>query len=117
MPTAKRRGLLLVMIDIDPAHEGEFHRWYNEEHLPERLACPGFLNGRRFIAVEGEPKYLALYDLEDAAVLQSEAYQKIFPPSEWTKKVSKHFLRVVRNVYEEITPEEAGRPPTRPAQR
>jgi hypothetical protein len=117
MPTAKRPGLLLVMIDVDPAHEEEFHRWYNEEHLPERLACPGFLNGRRFIAMEGEPKYLALYDLEDTAVLQSEAYQKIFPPSEWTKTISKHFFRVVRNVYEDITPDGADRPPAKPAQR
>ena len=100
----KRRGLLLVMIEVDPAHEEEFNRWYNEEHFPERQACPGFLGARRFVAVEGEPKYLALYDLESPEVLQSAAYQKIYPPSDWTKQVSKHFLRTVRNVYEEITP-------------
>jgi hypothetical protein len=41
------RGLLLVMIDIDPAYEAEFNRWYKEEHYPERMACPGFLTGRR----------------------------------------------------------------------
>ena len=103
MVTEERRGLLLVMIDIDPEHEAEFNRWYNEEHFPERLACPGFLSGRRFVAREGEPKYLALYDLESPDVLQSEDYQKIYPPSEWTKSISKHFLRVVRNVYSEIT--------------
>jgi hypothetical protein len=100
----KRRGLLLVMIEVDPAHEEEFNRWYNEEHLPERKACPGFLSARRFVAVEGEPKYLALYDLESPEVLTSEAYQKIYPPSAWTKKVSQHFLRTVRNVYVETPP-------------
>jgi hypothetical protein len=99
-----RRGLLLVMIEVDPAHEDEFNRWYNDEHLPERKACPGFLSARRFVAVEGEPKYLALYELESPEVLQSAAYQKIYPPSDWTKQVSKHFLRTVRNVYEEFTP-------------
>lgn len=104
-----RRGLLLVMIDVDPAHEEEFNRWYDEEHLPERLACPGFLSGRRFVALEGEPKYLALYDLESVDVLQSPEYQKIYPPSAWTKRVSKHFLKAVRNVYVELTPE-AGTP-------
>ena len=36
-------GLLLFMTDIDPAHESEFHRWYEEEHIPERMAIPGFL--------------------------------------------------------------------------
>jgi hypothetical protein len=104
-----RRGLLLVMIDVDPEHEEEFNRWYNEEHLPERLSCPGFLSGRRFIALEGGPKYLALYDLESPEVLQADAYQKIFGPSDWTKRISKHFIRTVRNVYLEITPEEAGK--------
>jgi 3-oxoadipate enol-lactonase len=110
------RGLLLVMIDVDPAHEAEFNRWYNEEHLPERRACPGFLSARRFIALEGEPKYLALYDLESPEVLQSPEYQKIYPPSEWTKAVSKHFLRAIRTVYAEM-PEVPPGPPARPAER
>lgn len=107
MPEEKRRGLLLVMIDIEPEHEEEFNRWYNEEHLPERLACPGFLSGRRFVSVEGAPKYLALYDLESPDVLQSEAYRKIWGPSEWTQRISKHFVRSVRNVYLEIEPKSA----------
>ena len=107
MPEEKRHGLLLVMIDIEPEFEEEFNRWYNEEHLPERLACPGFLSGRRFVSVEGAPKYLALYDLESPDVLQSEAYRKIWGPSEWTQQISKHFLRSVRNVYLEIEPRTA----------
>jgi len=102
MANDQARGLLLVMIDIDPAFEDEFNRWYKEEHYPERMACPGFLSGRRFVAVEGGPKYLAIYDLESPAVLQSADYMKIFPPSAWTKSISQHFLNAVRNVYQEI---------------
>jgi hypothetical protein len=98
-------GLLLVMIDIDPAYEEEFYRGYVEEHFPERMQCPGFLSARRFVSVEGEPKYLAFYELEDPSVLESEAYQRIFPPSEWTKKLTPHFSTLVRNVYRDITPE------------
>ena len=108
MSEEKGRGLLLVMIDIDPEHEEEFNRWYNEEHLPERLACPGFLSGRRFVSVEGTPKYLALYDLESPDVLQSADYQKIFGPSAWTQRISKHFSHLVRNVYVETTPKDGG---------
>ena len=33
-------GLLLFMTDIDPAREDEFNRWYEEEHLGERMAIP-----------------------------------------------------------------------------
>ena len=54
------KGLLLMMTDIDPAHEEDFNLWYEEEHLDERMAIPGFINARRFTALEGGPKYLAL---------------------------------------------------------
>ena len=72
-----QNGLLLFMTDIDAAHEAEFHRWYEEEHLTERMAIPGFITARRFQAIEGGPKYLALYDLETPDVLQSAAYRHI----------------------------------------
>ena len=95
-------GLLLVMIDIDPAYEEDFNRWYEEEHLPERLGCPGFLSARRFVSVEGEPKYLALYELDNPEVLETDAYKAMQPPTEWTRRVSPHWTSYVRNVYREI---------------
>lgn len=104
LSTSRGSGLLLVMIDVDPDHEDDFNRWYDEEHVPERLACEGFLSARRFVAVEGEPKYLAIYELESPEVLQGEAYGRLSPPSDWTERVSAHFLSSVRNVYREITP-------------
>lgn len=99
-----KRGLLLVMIDIEPEHEADFNRWYEQEHFPERLNCPGFLSARRFMAVEGGPKYLAIFDLENPEVLESEAYKAILGPSEWTKRVESNFTSRVRNVYVEIPP-------------
>ncbi|HET9715768.1 MAG TPA: hypothetical protein VFP60_06235 [Pseudolabrys sp.] len=95
------RGLLLFMTDIDPALEDEFNRWYEEEHLPEREAIPGFLSARRFRAVEGEPKYLALYDLESTAVLQSPPYLQISGTnrSSWTRRMESMFTNARRNVY------------------
>jgi hypothetical protein len=95
------RGLLLVMADIDPANENDFNRWYEEEHLAERMAIPGFLTARRFTAVEGAPKYLALYDLESLDVLKSEAYRHIVGPgkSAWTRRIEPLFHNFRRNVY------------------
>lgn len=104
--TEKRgAGLLLVMIDIDPEYEDEFNRWYNTEHFPERVACEGFLSARRYVAVEGSPKYLAIYELESPEVIGGEAYARLSPPSEWTTRISRQFLHSVRNVYRDITPE------------
>jgi len=102
MDQAKPRGLLLVMIDVEPEHEADFNRWYNEEHVPERLSVPGFLNARRFVAIEGGPKYLALYDLETPDVLHTEAYTQLLAGTPWTNETKKHWIRSVRNVYVEI---------------
>jgi hypothetical protein len=95
------RGLLAVWTDI-PAHiEDDFNRWYDEEHLAERLGVPGFLNARRYRALQGTPKYFALYDTVDAQVLQSEPYLRVLNNSTpWTQRVRPHFQNFVRNEYE-----------------
>jgi hypothetical protein len=46
--TLKGAGLLMVWADVPADKEEEFNRWYNEEHLQERLAVPGFLSGARY---------------------------------------------------------------------
>jgi len=62
-----RRDLInVVSVDIGDDHAAEFSRWYNEVHFPEILACPGWLGGRRYECVDGEPRFVAIYDLEDA---------------------------------------------------
>jgi hypothetical protein len=98
-------GLLLVMMEVDREYEDEFNRWFDEEHLPERLGCPGFLSGRRYRVVDGEPTYLAIYELESTEVLESDAYRQMLPPSAWMQRVSPGFTKIVRNVYVEITPD------------
>ena len=70
------RGLLLTLTEPPAGMEEEFNAWYDEEHLPERLSIPGFLSARRWVAdcAPGEGKYLATYELDSPAVLQSAAY-------------------------------------------
>src|SRR6201988_2632280 len=57
MPIAGQ-GMLLTSMDIDSLHEAEFNRWYDREHLEERVAIDGFLEARRYIAHVGKPKSL-----------------------------------------------------------
>ncbi|MCL4187100.1 MAG: hypothetical protein KJZ85_05780 [Rhodobacteraceae bacterium] len=87
-------GFLLVMMQPPPAMEEEFNAWYDTEHVPERRAVPGFLTGERFVALDGHPRYLALYDLDDPAVLDSPAYRAVagenFSP--WTRRVTGRVL-------------------------
>ena len=55
MPLAGK-GMLLTSMDIDPSDEAEFNRWYDREHLEERVAIDGFLEARRYVAHQGQPE-------------------------------------------------------------
>jgi hypothetical protein len=66
-----RRGLLLTLTEPPPGMEEEFNAWYDEEHLPERLAIPGFRSARRWVAGR---TYLATYELDSPEVLSSAPY-------------------------------------------
>ena len=70
--------IMAVMMHVDPEHEEEFNRWYDEEHLLERMEIPGYISARRFKLEEGEGmlNFLCIWELEDASPLQSEEYQR-----------------------------------------
>ena len=74
MPIAGK-GMLLTSMDVDAANEAEFNRWYDREHLEERVAIDGFLEARRYIAHQAHPKYLSLYSTATFDVLDSPAYR------------------------------------------
>ena len=60
MTTGNQRGLMnaellsIVSVDVERAVEAEFNKWYNDIHIPEVLACPGWLWGSRYVSTEGE---------------------------------------------------------------
>jgi hypothetical protein len=98
MPLAGK-GMLLTSMDIDPSDEAEFNRWYDREHLEERVAIDGFLEARRYVAHEGSPKYLCLYSTATFEVLDSPAYRaKLANPTDWSKKTMARFKNMIRAV-------------------
>jgi hypothetical protein len=104
----KGSGILMVWCDVPADKDAEFNRWYNEEHIAERLAIPGFLSAARYEALKGGPKHLAVYELDNANVIQSEAYKKVAAnPTEWTKKIGPQASATtfIRNVYTMIHPQ------------
>jgi hypothetical protein len=98
MPMAGK-GMLLTSMDIDSVHEAEFNRWYDREHLEERVAIDGFLEARRYVAHDGKPKYLCLYSTASFEVLDSPAYRaKLANQSEWSRKTMARFKNMIRAV-------------------
>lgn len=103
-PERSSSGLLLVMTDIPAELDAEFNSWYDTEHVPERLAIPGFVSARRYRAVTGSPRYLALYELESPDVVETPAYRYWIEEGEtpWTRRMQQHFVDYTRNVYAEL---------------
>jgi hypothetical protein len=51
MPMSKLPNCLLVVTaEVDAEVEADWNRWYDEVHLPDALACPGVLSGRRYLS-------------------------------------------------------------------
>src|SRR6516162_11856021 len=98
MPIAGK-GMLLTSMDVDAAHEEDLNRWYDREHLEERVAIDGFLEARRYVAHAGSPKNLFLYSTKTLDVLDSPAYRaRLSNPTEWSKKTMARFKNMIRAV-------------------
>ncbi|OKO68924.1 DUF4286 family protein [Bradyrhizobium sp. NAS96.2] len=103
MPIAGQ-GMLLTSMDIDSLHEAEFNRWYDREHLEERVAIDGFEEARRYVAQDGKgddgrPKYLSLYSTATFDVLESPAYRKALAnQTDWSKTNIARFQNMIRGV-------------------
>ena len=98
MPLAGK-GMLLTSMNIEPSEEPEFNRWYDREHLEERVAIPGFLEARRYVAHQGNPKYLSLYSTETFEVLDSPAYRiALANQTAWSKTNIARFKNMIRGV-------------------
>jgi hypothetical protein len=98
MPIAGK-GMLLTSMDVDAADETELNRWYDREHLEERVAIEGFLEARRYVAHSGSPRFLFLYSTKTVEVLDSPAYRaRLNNPTEWSKKTMARFKNMIRAV-------------------
>ncbi len=93
------KAVLAVWTDARPDGDADFNEWYNRQHVNERCDVPGFLSGRRYRAISGRPRYMALYDTVGADVLASEPYRKALNnPTAWTQQVMPSFHNMTRAV-------------------
>jgi hypothetical protein len=57
-----------LIVSSGPAEgrEDEYNDWYDNIHLPEFVALPGVISGRRFkVVADGKPTYSAIYELAE----------------------------------------------------
>jgi hypothetical protein len=74
----------------------QYHQWY-EQHIRALLAVKGVQQARRFESIDGDMRYMAMYEIDDFNVFSSPEYRAVgrFGAME-------PHVRFTRNVYREI---------------
>ena len=88
LPEAHRISGMANAIQIGrmniPCHiEQEWNHWYNTIYIPNYETVSGVIKGRRFKAVEGNPKYMTFYEMSSPQTSQS---------AEWYEQQNAHPL-------------------------
>lgn len=92
-------GVLAIWNGVEAGADDDFVEWHVLEHIPERVGVPGFLRGRRYVALEGHPSYFNFYETADPGVLTSAAYnQRLDSPSDWTRRNIARFRDTCRTI-------------------
>jgi hypothetical protein len=93
------KGALAIWNGIAAGADAEFIEWHVKEHMPERVALPGFLCGRRYSAIDGTPAYFNFYEVSEPAVLRSDSYlARLNDPSPWTRRIVANFTETSRTL-------------------
>ena len=74
--------ICVVTTDIDRAVEEGFNEWY-EQHIIDVVQQPGWVRATRYRCLDGEPRYMAIYDIA------SRAQGAIGSYSEWPEAMKR----------------------------
>ena len=106
--TEESDGLLLIAEDVDLSKEEEINQWHVKEHIPSSMDIASIINVRRFVCVEGSPKYLTLYETEEVDSFKDDDCKRVFEERasklrESTKNVRRHvYKKYVERSYDHI---------------
>ena len=113
---AKAKYIFIASMDVEPDKDAIFNEVYDTEHIPLILKVPGVISARRCqtvplvmiiggerkaLVAEGEPRYSAIYELESAEVLVSDAWAKAVDAGRWPGEV-RPYTRNRRHVLKKL---------------
>jgi hypothetical protein len=94
-------ALFLVRMDVAHDHEATFNTIYDREHIPALAAVPGVRRATRYHNPSPtDPRYLAAYEIDSPAVVDSAAWKAASESGEWPHRVRPHTMNRHRAVYE-----------------
>lgn len=104
-------AILFSEMTPDAAWEDEFNEWYDQEHIPLRMAVSGFRSAQRY-RIQGKRNYLVVYEMDSPGVLKSPAYLSVKNnPSDRTRRMLGSVTGFTRYIAEETGNYTRGIPP------
>jgi hypothetical protein len=107
----------VVQMDVPATLEAEFNRIYDEDHVPTILKVPGVRSCARYrldhSTVPLMPRYLAIYEVDNAAVIDSPAWTEASDKGEWKPNIRPHTTNRWHTVFERTAGTPIGMPGSR----
>jgi hypothetical protein len=91
-----------VAIDVEAQKEDLLNELYDTEHIPLLLTLPGVTNVVRYRAVEGNPRYLALYEIEHPDIPTTKDWIVASDTGRWRLEVKPYTYNRSFVVYEAV---------------
>ena len=98
--------IYVVQMNIPAAHEAEFNRIYDTEHVPMLSKVPGVHKVSRYrLEKTNDPsmqKYLAVYEIDSPAIVDSKEWEVAGAWGDWATKIRPHTTERHHSLFEKI---------------
>jgi hypothetical protein len=101
-------ALLVGRMSVPPGLDADFNQAYNQERMPLYRSIPGYIRGRRFTALMGEPQYITVHECQSPAVADSPEWEAVRAAKTpvWSSKIQPQMAHTTGSpgVYTRIFP-------------
>ena len=96
--------IYIAAMDVEPDKEAAFNEGYDTEHIPTILKVPGVISATWYEVVSGDPKYMALYEVETPDLPESEIFRAATNEGRWPTEIRPFTRNRYHAVYKVINP-------------
>jgi hypothetical protein len=98
--------IYVVQMNIPAQHEADFNRVYDTEHVQMLSKVPGVHKVSRYRLEQsndpGMQKYLAIYEIDSPAVVDSAAWKQAGEWGDWASKIRPHTTERHHSFFQKI---------------
>ena len=98
--------IYVVQMDIPAAHEAEFNRIYDTEHVPMLSKVPGVNRVTRYRLEKSNDsrmqKYLAIYEIDSPEIIESKAWDEASAWGDWATKIRPHTTSRHHSIFKKV---------------